>query len=281
MEYRHYHILSFELAPTELSKARDWLYQKKCLGVETSFREKESTHIRAYFKGSARLNGIQNQIARNFPRIHKLEATTIGLPVPTDSPKHFEPFNLVDGIWVSCERHASSDGRREIVLKPGLAFGTGRHDTTQLMAQLMSLLNHRPSSLLDIGTGTGILAIYGKILGIDQVSAVEISSTARKNARENLKQNGWEDIRIESDLQKTRGQFDVVLANLVTSTILALKREILARMAPGGVLILSGITDSETEEVRQAYPELRLEKEIQQGDWMGMLLRLKSNGRRH
>jgi len=282
MEYRHYHILTFEVAPAELNQTRDWLYRQKCLGVETSSPEKQQAMIRAYFKGNKAVEGIRHSIERRFPHIHKMEATTIGLPVPTDQPANFETFNLVDGIWVSSSKGDAPESRQEIVLKPGLAFGSGRHDTTQLMAQMMNLMSHRPTSLLDVGTGSGILAIYAKYLGIERVAAVEISSSARKNALENFKKNGCGDIVLVSELKKTKGSFEVILANMVTPTLIALREEIVSRLAPGGILIFSGITREEAQELRQAYPGFRLEKELEQGDWLGMRLKdLTSSGSRH
>ncbi len=276
LEYRHYHILSFDLSASELAKARDWLYRRECLGVENSQSDQKSITVRAYFTSDRKIKALLESLTERFPKIQKIRTTTIGLRRPRAERRSFEPFPLVEDVWVlppNRDFAALDSSQRKIFLQPGLAFGSGRHETTQMTAQLMEHLRNRPTSMLDIGTGTGILAIYGRMLGIEKIDTVEISEEARENAKENFKENDLSGIHIYRDLRRVKDDYELILANLLTPTLIYLKDEILSHLTPNASLILSGITHEEAPEIRRAFGRLRLEKQIQQGNWVGMLLK--------
>lgn len=265
------------MPPEDLSEARRWLYQKKCLGVENTPPDHSRIQVRAYFESKRKIEALRQSLAKAFPDIDSFESTTIGLSWNREAGSKFVPFPLTDEIWVfpaTGEFPSQGEQAKErILLKPGAVFGSGRHETTQLMAQLMTFLDHRPSSLLDLGSGTGILALLAKKLGIENVDAVEISAEARLAAKQNFKLNEFPQIRMYRDIKRVPGSYDVLLGNLLTPTILELKKEILSHLESGGRLLLSGIAVNEAEEVRDQFRSLRLEKQIQKGDWVGMLFR--------
>jgi ribosomal protein L11 methyltransferase len=151
-------------------------------------------------------------------------------------------------------------GTVEVVLDPGMAFGTGTHATTSLcLAALSELLGVRHgASVLDVGTGSGLLAIAAEKLGAARVVANDNDPIALKVARENADANGATLELTAADVQFVEGTFDVVVANILANTLVELAPAIAARLAPCGIVLLSGILASQEDEVRRAYLALGL-----------------------
>lgn len=166
--------------------------------------------------------------------------------------------------------------RREVVqLTPGMAFGTGTHATTKNCLVLLETLIRRRSrgTLLDVGTGSGILAIAAAKLGAEAVTAVEIDPVALSAARKNAKINGTASkIRFRKKIP-SRSRYRWVVANL-TAPVLIERSEILTRsVAPGGKLILSGILTDEWADLFMAYrTRFALLRKIRKGEWITLLL---------
>jgi ribosomal protein L11 methyltransferase len=154
--------------------------------------------------------------------------------------------------WITA---ATPPGMVEVVLDPGMAFGTGTHPTTSLcLAGLSDLLAARPrAAVLDVGTGSGLLAIAAARLGAPRVAGNDNDPIAVRVARENAALNGVAPDLNERDVHEQRGPFDVVLANILANTLCDLAPAIAAQLAPGGVVLLSGILTPQEEEVRAAY----------------------------
>lgn len=146
-------------------------------------------------------------------------------------------------------------GMAEVVLDPGMAFGTGTHPTTSLcLAALSGLLAERPgAAVLDVGTGSGLLAIAARKLGAGRVAANDNDPVAVDVARENAALNGVELDLTVKPLPDIPGHFDLVVANILANTLVELAPEIAAKLAPGGVVLLAGILVPQEEEVRGAY----------------------------
>jgi ribosomal protein L11 methyltransferase len=154
--------------------------------------------------------------------------------------------------WIAA---APPPGMAEIVLDPGMAFGTGTHPTTSLcLAALSDLLAARPGArVLDVGTGSGLLAIAARKLGAAEVAGNDNDPVAVRVARENAALNGVELDLNERGVGGQRGPFDLVLANILANTLVDLAPALAAQLAPGGVVLLSGILTPQEEEVRAAY----------------------------
>lgn len=194
----------------------------------------------------------------------------------------FKPFAIAKGFVIvpSWERYEPRSGERIMHLDPGMAFGTGLHETTRVCAN--ALLEHLPKmkdtlSVLDVGTGSGILAIMARMLGAGRIAAVDNDPDAVAVARENFEKNGCEGILTDEDLASIPGQFDVVIANILLPTLLFLEELIAARTKAGGVLILSGITYEQEGEILESYAKhFVLLSTERLGEWSALVLRRKA-----
>lgn len=180
----------------------------------------------------------------------------------------FEPLHIASGLWIVPTWHTPPDlSAINIRLDPGQAFGTGSHPTTRLCLQWLAA--HKPQGhVLDYGCGSGILAIAARLLGAAKVVGVDLDPTAVTTAETNARENHVESCFGLPDLPDAQGQFDVVIANILTRPLMALAPLLVARLAPGGHLVLSGILDRQIEEVANAYAfGLQLHRFGEQGEW--------------
>jgi ribosomal protein L11 methyltransferase len=172
--------------------------------------------------------------------------------------------------WVSA---AAPRGSVEVVLDPGMAFGTGSHPTTSLcLAALSDIISDRPgASVLDVGTGSGLLAIAAKKLGAGRVAANDDDPVAVEVAADNAARNGTAIEIAAAPLAAIGGRFDVVVANILANTLVELAPDLASKVAPGGVVLLSGILTPQEEEVRRAYVAAGLEPwpdgDRRDGEW--------------
>lgn len=176
---------------------------------------------------------------------------------------HFKPLDIAGRLLVrpSWSRRRPRPGQAEVVLDPGLSFGTGQHPTTAFCLEQVVRQRPRgtPRSLLDVGTGSGILAISGWKLGYSPVEAFDYDPAAVRAATENLARNGvGRTLKLACrDLTRQprapRVRFHLVCANLLADLLLHEQDRLVARVAPGGVLVLAGILAREFAEVRAAY----------------------------
>ncbi len=177
---------------------------------------------------------------------------------------------------------------KDIVLKldPGSAFGTGTHDTTQLMLFVLNEIMHsagsKPQNLLDVGTGSGILAIYGAKLGISDCVAIDNDSHAVDVACENIALNGVAE-QITGSTQTVgemagQKQFDLVLANILTPILKDLMPDFEKVLSPQGILVMSGITRRQSPQILESMQiyHLDLVRFIQKGDWVALVCKKKS-----
>ena len=172
--------------------------------------------------------------------------------------------------WIEA---APPPGCVEIVLDPGMAFGTGTHPTTRLCLEALGdLVAEAPGSdVLDVGTGSGLLAIAAKKLGAARVVGTEEDPVALRVAEENAGRNGVAlELRLEPP-EEVSGSFRIVVANILANTLVALAPGIASRLAPGGALLLAGILAGQEEDVRAAYAGRGLARDVARersdGDW--------------
>jgi ribosomal protein L11 methyltransferase len=190
--------------------------------------------------------------------------------------RHFHPLEigaalLIKPSWI---KQRPKKGQAGVILDPGLSFGTGQHPTTSfclneicrvgVVRQQSSRRLAATTSFLDIGTGSGILAISAAKLGYQPVHAFDFDPESVRVAKENARKN-----RVDAKLKPTRGdvtklplkparQYDLICANLISNLLIAEKRRIVSRLKPDGTLVLAGILAVEFGEVERAFAKLKL-----------------------
>ncbi len=175
-------------------------------------------------------------------------------------------------------RASSRPGQRVIVIDPGLAFGTGSHPTTKLCLKAIALLagkgRIKDKRVLDVGTGSGILAIAAKKLGAARVVATDNDPIALKVARKNARLNNARVTLSKKEPGHIRGRFTVVVSNILSTTLARLAPEISKRIDNGGSLVVSGILDEETDELAARYRELglRQKKILRDKQWAAIIM---------
>lgn len=165
-------------------------------------------------------------------------------------PQRISPQLIVLPAW---EQYHPQVGEIAIWIEPGMAFGTGTHETTQLCLKTMLEFfpKELPQSLLDVGTGTGILAILGAKLGIREIMAVDTDPLAVEAARENIRLNQIRDIKLkEGSISEVQENYDWVVANLETKIILPIIKDL--KNCARKTLILSGILAEEATLIQEA-----------------------------
>jgi ribosomal protein L11 methyltransferase len=170
----------------------------------------------------------------------------------------------------------AAEGRTVLVIDPKMSFGTGYHETTRLMLRLMQ--EHLPacSTVLDVGTGTGVLAIAAVKLGARYAIGVDIDEWSADNGNENIERNGLEgkvSIRIGSLEVVPEPEFDVILANIIRMTIIELLPAMLDKLAPKGLMFLSGLLldDQAPIEAALASHGCTVTGVMRENEWIGML----------
>jgi len=163
----------------------------------------------------------------------------------------------------------------EVVLDPGMAFGTGLHPTTRQCLEAIGELALAERSVLDVGTGSGILAIAAAKRGARRVVAVDVDPLAVRAATENALRNGVEVEVREGSAGDVDGSFELVLANLVADVIVRMAPDLSARLGPGGTLVCAGILREKAPSVIDALREAGLEvvSRDESDDWVRLCLR--------
>jgi ribosomal protein L11 methyltransferase len=200
--------------------------------------------------------------------------------------RHYHPVRvgkriLIKPAWVEVEAHPDDI---VLALDPGMAFGTGTHPTTQLCLQAVEWFARPGTCMVDLGTGSGILAIAAARLGSYRVLALDIDETAVRVAQENVERNGVADRVIVmhgtlSSLQTTARHFDWAIANLTAKIILSMVSEGLQHVIwPYGRFVFSGIIEDQAEEVIAALDAIDLELigRRQLGDWVMLITRRRA-----
>ena len=181
-------------------------------------------------------------------------------------------------ICPSWERAADTQGRAVLYLEPGMAFGTGTHATTCLCMEVMEDYITAGCEVLDVGCGSGILALSALLLGAKRAEGVDIDEKAVKTAKENAARNGFHAPQItftQGDLtEKIHGTFDVILANIVADVIVLLCKDITAFMKEDAVLIVSGVIEHSEQQVLTAFREsgLAVLRREQKAGWLSFVL---------
>src|SRR5208283_1415968 len=155
--------------------------------------------------------------------------------------QHFTPVRIGNVTILPPWRKTRKKGA-VLVIEPGMAFGTGRHESTRLMIKMMGTIDMSGKRVVDVGCGSGVLAVYARLLGAASIVAIDNDPLAGIAAKKSCALNRADDVLIATTgPEGIRGRFDVVLANLDFDTFARYGREVVRLVADGGYLIASGI----------------------------------------
>lgn len=200
-----------------------------------------------------------------------------------DSWKKYFKVTPIGQRLVICpewEKYDNPDNKVVLKIDPGAAFGTGTHATTSLCLQILQDYVKQGDTVLDIGSGSGILSIAAVLLGAKSADGVDIDATAVKVAGENAALNGVADKTkyICGDLaDKIDGKYNIICANIVADIIMRLNTDIKNYMEKDAIYITSGIIDVRVDEVRESFKNNNLEiiKEARRDNWYCFALKLR------
>ena len=192
----------------------------------------------------------------------------------------YKPFRagktlVVKPTW---EPYQAQDGDRIIEIDPGMAFGSGMHETTSMCLELLEEVLQGGERVIDVGTGSGILAIGAAMLGARDVLAIDIDPTAVKVAQENVEHNGLERTitTLEGNLlEKVDAQCELCVANIIADVICMFASPLNDHIVPGGLFICSGIIKEREQDVHDALiaADYTILKIVRKGEWVAMLSR--------
>lgn len=191
--------------------------------------------------------------------------------------KRFVPIDVGENLSILPPWEKSSHGRIALIIDPGMAFGTGHHETTRMCLSFIEKVARfsAKGSFLDVGTGTGILAIAASYLGYERVVAVDIDPLAVDASKRNVGLNGLSNIDIqEGTISNVRGSFDVIGANLMSEVLVKIAPELSSRLNDRGVSVLSGMLTGQEKEVIGAaeHAGLRVVEEVHDGRWVSLIV---------
>lgn len=192
---------------------------------------------------------------------------------------YYKPVEIGEKIVIvpAWEKYDNKDGKIVVRMDPGMAFGTGTHETTRLVIKFLEKYIKHGVRVLDVGTGSGILSICASKLGAESCSAYDIDPVAVKVARDNIHESGLTNITCDqSDLLRqvdgSHGTYDVICANIVADIIIRMIPDIGKFMNENSVILASGIIDGRADDVISAFAQhgFRIVERADENDWCAL-----------
>ncbi len=188
--------------------------------------------------------------------------------------KNFEPIQVDNLVSIRAPFHKNPNLKYDIVIEPKMSFGTGHHETTHLMIQHLIDLNLKDKTVLDMGCGTGILAIFAEMKGAIKLDAIDIDNWCYENSIENIERNNCKNIKVfegDASLLKNK-KYDVIIANINRNILLQDINIYTKCLNQNGILLLSGFYTEDISVIeKEANSQgLKLEKKLERNNWVGL-----------
>lgn len=188
--------------------------------------------------------------------------------------KNFSPIQVDDLVSIRAPFHENPNLKYDIVIEPKMSFGTGHHETTHMMVQHLLQVDLENKKVLDMGCGTGILAIFAEMKGAKPLDAIDIDNWCYENSLENVTRNNCENISVyEGDAKLlVDKKYDVIIANINRNILLMDMKVYTNCLQDGGVLLLSGFYEQDIPVIDAEVTKygLKLEKFIKRNNWVAL-----------
>jgi ribosomal protein L11 methyltransferase len=276
-----YHSLTVDLPEAESEAAQELLHEAGAMGLEMRDREGPlmpgvrapgpgEVILVAYFEGAQEAEEARAQLREAFPEARAQLEEKQQEDWSEAWKVHIKSVQ-VGRLWVGPPWEQAPADKVRVVIEPKMAFGTGDHPTTALCLGAVDtyLESHPGASVLDVGTGSGVLAIAAKRLGAGRVVGTDNDPVAVELARENARDNGTPEVELSGqELDEVEGPFDLVVANILANTLIELAPLLVSKVKER--LVLAGVLIHQRAEVEAAYVKLGMEAEpgATQGEWV-------------
>ena len=187
--------------------------------------------------------------------------------------KNFNPIQVDDLVSIRAPFHTNPSLQFDIVIEPKMSFGTGHHETTHMMVQHLLALDLDTKKVLDMGCGTGILAIFAEMKGAKPIDAIDIDSWCYENSLENIQRNNCNHITVyEGDASLLKEKYDVIIANINRNILLSDMKTYTDCLNENGVLLLSGFYKEDIVIIEDEVTKhgLTFETMIQRNNWVAL-----------
>jgi ribosomal protein L11 methyltransferase len=235
------------------------------------------TRLTALFDAETQQQTVLDMLAGMLPEVPKFRVEAVeDKDWEREWMANFHPIQFGERLWIVPSWHTAPDEKAvNILLDPGLAFGTGTHATTALCLNWLDQADLQGKYVIDYGCGSGILAIAAALLGAERVIGVDTDPQALEATRANAERNGVDiEAYLPGDCPDT--PCDLLLANILAGPLQNLAPRFANLSRPGGELVLSGILQSQADEVAESYqPWFTMQPAVSRDDW------IRLNGMRH
>ena len=187
--------------------------------------------------------------------------------------KNFSPIEVDNLVSVRAPFHENANPKYDIVIEPKMSFGTGHHETTHMMIQHLLQLDLQDKKVLDMGCGTGILAILAEMRGATKLDAIDIDNWCYINSIENIARNNCKHITaLEGDASLIKGKYDVIIANINRNILLNDMHIYANALYKNGTLLLSGFYKSDIDIINTEVEKYQLTfvKQIERNNWVAL-----------
>ncbi len=263
-ETQRFHEIAIAVAPADVDPVANYVVENISDGLLLEDGEDGRTVIKFYIPDKTNVDRALERLARYLKAI---DAGYAGMAFGRKSIQSLDwieaykrsvtPIHIGDSIVVKPTWNRDTfAGRTEIVIEPKMAFGTGRHESTQGCLARLEQIDLSGKRVLDVGCGTGILSIYAAKRGAGRVIGCDIDPIAVENSAENFDLNGVASVCSviggTIDGIRPKRDFDIIVVNIIKAVILSMLGRIGPRLAPGGTIVLGGLLDQDRAEIDAA-----------------------------
>jgi ribosomal protein L11 methyltransferase len=276
----NYVVLEIDMTGNNPDLISQFFFQNGCTGIEELTDARWKVYFPMDFKVEKQHQLIHslNRYPYEIPKKHLTFFRLESQDWLAEWKSHFKPIRVGKNIWIAPPWEPVKPTANEWVIQidPQMAFGTGHHATTQLMIELMERYLNSTVTVLDAGTGSGILAIIAAKLGASGVFGFDIEPEAIDNARHNAQLNKVSEVQFEiGDSSVIPSEvYQLILANINRNVLMEILSKLCSHLSPNGHLILSGIlNEDKTEILDQLPPGVKFIDEVNKEEWAGIVLK--------